>query len=476
MAKSSSQVADFPPAFMHRMETLLGEEFPAFLAALHGTPPTGLRVNTLKLNPEQFEAISPFKLAPVPWCASGFTLEQIPPGAQTPGKHPYHAAGVYYLQEPSAMAAAELLNPQPGELVLDLAAAPGGKATHLAALMQNQGLLVTNEIHPKRVWDLAENLERWGARHAVITNETPERLAAQLGGIFDRVLVDAPCSGEGLFRKNPPARSEWNPNLIQGCATRQRTILEAAAGLVKPGGRLAYTTCTFNPDENEGSLAHFLDRHLDFEIVKIESTHHSSPGRADWLEEPAPRNLAGAVRMWPHRVNGEGHFIAVLQRTGIQHYRAVDKFTPEKPGKEIGRAFEEFCVTTGLDLPADLRLSLHGSYLYHSPPEFPDLGKLQAIHPGWWLGVWKKNRFEPSHALAIGLTVNDILSRIDLSLENPAPVYAYLRGESLPLETLVNHPAGDGWSVVTVNGFPLGWAKLVQGIAKNFYPRGLRWS
>ena len=185
-----------------------------------------------------------------------------------PGKHPYHAAGLYYLQDPSAMAVAELLDPQPGERVLDLAAAPGGKATHIAAKMQGQGLLVANEIHPKRAWELAGNLERWGAINVAITNETPERLAERFEDFFDRVLVDAPCSGEGMLRKGEAARVEWAPELVHGCALRQTTILEQAARLVRPGGRLVYSTCTFNPEENEGTVARFLDTHPEFELIE----------------------------------------------------------------------------------------------------------------------------------------------------------------------------------------------------------------
>ena len=243
------------------MERLLGGEYPAFLASYAERPSVGLRVNTLKTTPEVFHQIAPFELAPVPWCAAGFTIVGDDIEA---GKHPFHAAGLYYLQDPSAMAVAELLDPQPGERVLDLASAPGGKATHIAAQMQGQGLLVANEIHPKRAWELASNLERWGAANVTITNETPERLAERFEGFFDRVLVDAPCSGEGMMRKGEAARVEWASELIHGCALRQSGILEHAARLVQPGGRLVYSTCTFNPEENEGTVARFLAAHPEF--------------------------------------------------------------------------------------------------------------------------------------------------------------------------------------------------------------------
>ena len=248
---------------MHR---LLGDEFTPFLARYDQPASVGLRVNTLKLLPEAFQALSPFSLSPIPWCPAGFeSCSAISvTGAAQPGKHPYHAAGLYHLQEPSAMAVAGLLDPQPGERVLDLSAAPGGKATHLSALMQNEGLLVANEIHPRRAWELFENTERWGARNVAITNATPRQLADHFGEFFDKVLVDAPCSGEGMFRKSEASRREWSPELAQSCAIRQGAILDQAARLVRPGGKLAYSTCTFAPEENESANAGFLEKHLEF--------------------------------------------------------------------------------------------------------------------------------------------------------------------------------------------------------------------
>ena len=259
-----------PPAFLARMQRLLGDEYPAFLASYDQPPTSGLRANTLKLSAAAFQAISPYPLAPLPWCPSGFLIESQPASTPLPpGKHPYHAAGLYYLQDPSAMAAAEVLAPRPGEKVLDLSAAPGGKSTHLAALMGNQGLLVANEIHAQRAWDLAENLERCGVRIAAITNETPARLAEHFGAFFDRVLVDAPCSGEGMFRKSEAARREWQPEMPAACAARQSAILEEAARLLRPGGHLAYTTCTFAPEEDEAVIGHFLASHPDFTLLPI---------------------------------------------------------------------------------------------------------------------------------------------------------------------------------------------------------------
>jgi len=238
------EACNLQPLFIKRMKYMLGEESSEFFSSFSKPPIIGLRVNTLKLSTESFLKISPFPLIPVQWCSSGFIVSS----DYQPGKHPYHAAGLYYLQEPSAMAVAELLGPKPGERVLDLTAAPGGKATHIAALMNNKGILVANEVHPRRVWTLAENLERFGVRNATILNETPENLLNNFLSFFDRVLVDAPCTGEGMFRRSESARNDWSEQIIYGSATRQLNILGSAAKLVRPEGFLVYSTCTFSPE------------------------------------------------------------------------------------------------------------------------------------------------------------------------------------------------------------------------------------
>ena len=467
------------------MARLLGDEYPAFLASYDMPPSVGLRVNTLKIAPEVFRQIAPFELAPVPWCAAGFTIvgEDV-----EPGKHPYHAAGLYYLQDPSAMAVAELLDPQPGERVLDLASAPGGKATHIAAKMQGQGLLVANEIHPKRAWELAGNLERWGAANVAITNETPERLAERFEDFFDRVLVDAPCSGEGMLRKGEAARVEWAPELVHGCALRQTAILEQAARLVRPGGRLAYSTCTFNPEENEGTIARFLDAHPEFELIEPLRPPGSSPGRPDWLSVGAglaPAQGAGhpqgeaptdsradltrAVRLWPHLAPGEGHFVAVLRKHDAEPATATPRpWRPARLPRPAEAAYRTFCAEHLAGAPAGERLALVGTYLYALEGALPDLTGLRFLHPGRWLGTLMKDRFEPSHALALALPRESARRIVSLAPHDPA-LAAYLRGESF-------RSAGEaGWVLLCVDGYPLGWGKRVAGILKSHYPRGLRW-
>ena len=457
----------FPPLFLSRMQRQLGDEYDAFLASYHQPPDIGLRVNTLKLSPEEFESISPFQLTPIPWAPAGFIL----PSDSRPGKHPYHTAGLYYLQDPSAMAVAELLAPQPGERVLDLAAAPGGKATHIAALMAGQGLLVVNDLNFRRAQVLAKSLERWGACNVVVLNESPPRLVEHLGAYFDRVLVDAPCSGEGMFRKEPAERTKWMPKLVESCAVRQDAILLEAAKLVRPGGILAYATCTFAVEEDEGAIARFLTSHPEFELINPPRFPGFSAGRADWLGESAAQSqaLQHTVRLWPHRAPGEGHFVAILKKNNPENHKPITPapLLPYSLPLEQKQYFQLFLNETLNWQPPEDRLSLMGSHLYHIPGDCPDLSGLKVIHWGWWLGMLKKKRFEPSHALAMGLRAEEVRHTLPLTLDKPA-AHNYLRGEVL------SSPGVDGWVLVTLDGYPLGWGKRVQGRLKTHLPSWLR--
>ncbi len=458
-----------PPAFLERMQSLLGREYPDFLACYDAPPNVGLRVNLLKLTADDFRRLSPFGLEPVPWTAEGFRLTD----ESQPGKHPYHAAGLYYLQEPAAMAATDALDPQPGERVLDLAASPGGKTTHIASRMQNTGLLVANEIRTKRIPALAGNLERWGVRNALITNEPPERLSDRLPGFFDRVLVDAPCSGEGMFRKEPDVRAEWNPEGIAGYAARQRLILAFAARLVHPGGVLVYSTCTFAPEENESVIASFLDENRDFALDPgLPPLPGLASARPEWIQPQRSDVWLGAARIWPHLSPGEGHFIARLKRVsgdkGPSIRRASLPVPPRPALDDFNRFISNYCsLNTAHWSPVTERLALLGPRLYHVPPETPDLSGLRISSPGWWLGEAKKGRFEPSHALAMALRADDARLRLDLPADD-GRVSAYLRGQTIAASL------PDGWTLVTVDGFPLGWGKAVNGVLKNHYPAGLR--
>ncbi|RPI34912.1 MAG: hypothetical protein EHM70_01320 [Chloroflexota bacterium] len=459
-----SLLQEIHPEYFGRMQRLLGADFESFFEQYRQPLPTGLRVNKLKLSPQAFAALAPFDLAPLPGIEAAFTVS----GDEQPGKHPYHSAGLYYLQDPSAMVAAQLLDPQPGERVLDLSASPGGKATQIASLMKGEGILVANEVDPKRAWDLAENLERWGVRRLAITNAAPAQMAAQLEASFDRVLVDAPCSGEGMFLKSASARLQWTPALVQSCALRQQSILHAAARMIKPGGRLVYATCTFAPEENEAVIGHFLDQHPDFELVEPAHLPGFAPGRPGWASA-SNLDLHKTVRLWPHLWPGGGQFIAVLRSTRRGNVQPPEEKISKGLPREAGKLFEVFYDETLLEAPPIRNLHLVGSYVYAVPEGMPDLGALKAIHPGWWLGTVRKNRFEPSHALALALDAANARRVVNLA-SNGAEIRPYLRGETLDSE-------GDsGWVLVCVDGFPAGWGKRAGGKIKNHYPHGLRLS
>ncbi len=458
--------------FLERMSHFLGDEFPAFAEALTHDPMHGLRVNTLKLSADEFQKITPFPLGDkVAWCDSAFSLPPTPPmnekqEGKEPGKHPYHLAGLYYLQDPSAMSAAELLSPQPGERILDLAASPGGKTTHIASLMQGKGLLVANEIKTKRLNHLMVNVTRWGTGNVVVINETPERLADHFGAYFDRVLVDAPCSGEGMFRKDMGARLDWSEKMVAGCAVRQTNIMRVAAHLVRPGGHLLYTTCTFAPEEDEAVVARFLQEHPDFEVEALPLLQGFMPGHPEWMGlEAAAYPTRGAVRLFPHRVTGEGHFACLLKcKDGSSNDLTIPWRRIKVPPSELKlwQTFRE--ETLDVDFPSE-RVQLQGERLYFMPEGIPDMKGLRVSVPGIWLGNVKKDRFEPAHPLAAYLRPGQINNQIALRTDS-REMAAYLRGESLPAE------GRPGWTLVTADGWPLGWGKRVQGVVKNHFPRG----
>jgi NOL1/NOP2/sun family putative RNA methylase len=438
-----------------------------------------LRVTTLKIDPLNFVHLFSQSLTPITWCSSGFTFNERDGESHItlPGKHPYHTAGLYYLQEPSAMAAAEILAPQPGEKVLDLAAAPGGKSTHMACLMNNSGLLVANEIHPKRVWDLAENIERCGVTNTVVINESSQRLAEHFCNFFDRVMLDAPCSGEGMFRKSEIARKEWKSELPQSCAIRQTAILEQAAQMVKPGGCIAYTTCTFSPEENEGVIARFLDRHPEFDIKLVNRVPGLHPARPEWINLPTDHKINRAIHIWPHLTQGEGHFIALLIKDASIGRDTQDFGDREKASS--GKGYKSQNILKPLTLLDNFaqenltfsfdekRIVLEGSYVYQIPEGSPNILGLKVIHSGWWLGSIHKDRFLPSHALAKGIHVDQARHKVSLHTGD-RQVSAYMRGECFP-----NYGENE-WVLITIDGFPLGWGKRVNHVIKNYYPHGLR--
>ncbi len=455
-----------PEAFTKRMQEMLGDEYPAFLQSYEEEKKQSLRVNPLKGDKETFLSYSPFTLTPVEWEENGFYFEE----EDRPGKHPFHEAGVYYIQEASAMFPVTLLEAEKGERVLDLCAAPGGKSTQIAAAMQGKGILICNEIHPARAKILSENIERMGVTNALVVNHAPDELARHFQGYFDRILVDAPCSGEGMFRKNDEATTQWSPENVSMCAKRQDEVLFYAAQMLAPGGRLVYSTCTFAPEENEGSINRFLKEHPDFRVVKVElSTGIGSEnagiscGNPAFVENPEP-GIENTFRLWPHKLKGEGHFAAVLQKQGnlpLMTAGIVEKGIAKKDLKE----FLEF-EKAALKKPLDGTFLKFGDQIYLAPAMTPSLKGLRVLRPGLHLGTLKKNRFEPSHSLALALRTEDVTACMDLSVGGKE-VTDYLSG-------LVLEGEQAGWCLITVAGYSIGWGKGAGGRVKNHYPKGLR--
>ena len=426
-----------PEAFLQRMEAQLGSEYPAFLESLERPRAVALRFNPLKGE----RPVLPFVGAPVPWEPEGFYYDP----ETRPGLHVYHEAGVYYLQEASAMAPVALLDPKPGERVCDLCAAPGGKTTQIAGRMLGQGFLVCNEINPKRAKILSRNIERMGVANALVTNEHPETLASRFPGFFDRVLVDAPCSGEGMFRKEEAAVTDWSQETVQMCARRQREILDSAARLVRPGGRLVYSTCTFAPEEDEETVAAFLESHPEFTPEPVE---------APWF---VPGENA-SYRMWPHKLLGEGHFAAVLRKT-----QGESGEVPACPGGKCPKTWESFAKELDITLPEGKAVSF-GQSLYWAPTELPELNRLKVLRPGLELGTERKGRFEPAHALALWLKTCAVTE--SFPPESPE-MKAYLHGDVVP-------SGKKGWCLVQAGGYAIGWGKGDGSVLKNHYPKGLR--
>ena len=427
-----------PEAFLERMKRQLGDEYEDFLGSLERPRAVALRYNPLKGPAPKL----PFVGESVPWEPEGFYYD---PDSR-PGLHIYHEAGVYYLQEASAMAPVALLDPQPGEKICDLCSAPGGKTTQIAGRMMGRGFLLCNEWSPKRAKILSRNIERIAVANALVTNESTDRLAARFPGFFDRVLVDAPCSGEGMFRKEEAAITDWSQETVEMCARRQAEILHNAARMVRPGGRLVYSTCTFAPEEDELAVAAFLESHPDFEPEVIDTP---------WFV-PAPN---GGHRLWPHKLLGEGHFAAVLKKTNGEEEADI----PTVSGEKLPKEWQTFAKELGITLPPGKAVSF-GTNLFWVPEETPDLKKLKVLRPGLELGEVKKGRFEPAHALALWL--KDCANTVSFDPDSPE-MKAYLHGEVLPCGL-------QGWCLVKAGDFSIGWGKADKIQLKNHYPKGLR--
>lgn len=498
---------NLPKDFMSRMQKLLGDEAEEFFTSYQKPKAYGLRMNPLKYSSHISSKDLPFTLTPVAWAKEGFYAVS----EEHPGKHPLHEGGAYYIQEPSAMSVVSLLNPKPDDLVCDLCAAPGGKSTHIAGRLNGSGLLVSNEIFPSRAKILSQNVERLGIGNCVVCNEPPDRMAAHFPLFFDKIVVDAPCSGEGMFRKDDVAIQEWSPEQVEICADRQKMILEYADQMLVPGGVMVYSTCTFSPEEDEKMIAWFLAAHPDYVLedwrnilpdncgleggrenflrdhVNSYSDKGNSAPVSDTVdkdhactrEQTLKTQIENTLRLWPHKLQGEGHFAARLRKTGnMPDLRIKDnKKTRKKAPKDIVD-YQDFIkkfiritknnhsyTITNL-LAQGTKYQYFKDELYLIPEQMSSLQGLKVVRAGLHLGTRKKNRFEPAHALAKALTPAEVVQFQDCDYDT---ALRYLRGETISCDTTFQ-----SWTLVCYQGISLGWGKAQNGLLKNHYPKGLR--
>lgn len=452
-----------PEEFVQDMKELLGEGYDEYIASYDQPRWYGLRVNTNKISVQDFLDISPFKLAPIPWIENGFYYDG---EVEKPGKHPYYFAGLYYLQEPSAMTPANQLPIEPGDKVLDLCAAPGGKTTELGSKLQGEGLLVSNDISTSRARILLKNQELMGLTNIYVMSENPEKMINIFPQYFDKILVDAPCSGEGMFRKDHKMIKSWQESGPQVYAQIQKDLIIQAAQMLKPGGMILYSTCTFNQEENEGTIAHLLEEYPEFQVV----TQKSYSGFRNGIRGTYTcQGLEDTLRIWPQHMDGEGHFLALVQKA------ESDVLTHQKPSKQkstkVPEDLEKFWELVNFDIDPK-RLHIVEEKVYYLPSITKDMKKLRLLRNGLLLGELKKNRFEPSQAFAMSLTSSQFHQVIDFDVED-IRVIKYLKGETLLVEDLIDR-SSKGWVLVTVSGYVLGFAKIANGTLKNKYSPGWR--
>ncbi|MBP3507031.1 MAG: RsmB/NOP family class I SAM-dependent RNA methyltransferase [Lachnospiraceae bacterium] len=449
-----------PERFELRMKEMLGEEFPDYQESLDTPSFHGLRVNTSKISVDEFLRISPFSLKPVPWCSNGFYYED----TVQPAKHPYYFAGLYYIQEPSAMTPASVIPVEEGDRVLDICAAPGGKSTELAAKLNGTGLLVSNDISNSRAKALLKNLELFGVPNMLVVSEPSNVIAEHFQGFFDKILIDAPCSGEGMFRKANAMVKAWESNGVEMFVNLQQSILREMVKCLRPGGTLVYSTCTFSPEENEQAMDYLLELDSDLELVELPMYKGFDKGHPEWSLTKNPE-VQKCRRLWPHHIQGEGHFVAMLHKKEGMNGHGVNWYRPAK----IKLPEEVLEFLNGIHWDWDMsRMELQKERLYYLPEEMPNIKGLRLLRNGLFLGELKKNRFEPSQSLAMALRMEEYENAISLPVSDER-VLRYLKGETIELE------GRNGMVLFCVDGFPLGWGKLANGTLKNKYLAGWRW-
>lgn len=441
-----------PKNYIQHMKELLKDDFEAYMQSFEQERYYGLRINTNKISVEDFLKISPFQLKPIPWADNGFYYQ----GDQKPAKHPYYYAGLYYLQEPSAMLPAQVLPIEEGEYVLDTCAAPGGKSTELAAKLQNTGLLLSNDISTSRCQGLIKNVELSGSYNTWVCSEDLVDLSKRFKETFDKILVDAPCSGEGMFRKEPHLISSWQERDDTYYPPIQKDILSCAVDMLKPGGKIVYSTCTFSIKENEEVIQDVLQRHSDLYLVPISKM----PGFASGV------GMEECVRLYPHKIKGEGHFVALLQKEGD-----ATKKICKKENISLPESFKEFLKICFFDFSKGC-FSIKNDKIIWSPQQLSEQKRWRLLRSGLICGEIKKNHFEPSQAFALALKKEEFKNTADLSVDDPG-VIKYLKGETIDIKD--QDTTSKGWILVCVDGYPLGFGKIDKGIIKNKYAKGWRW-
>ena len=466
-----TDVRQLPEAFLLKMQELLGEEFGQYLESFKEEWKPGLRVNTLKLSPGELAELVPWNLEPVPWADNGFYYDGTLDGeVLRPSKHPAYYAGLYYLQEPSAMTPAAMLPVVPGDRVLDLCAAPGGKSTELASKLKGRGMLVSNDISYSRARALLKNLELAGAANICVTSEAPEKLAGVWPEFFDKILVDAPCSGEGMFRRDEDMVKDWNEKGPEYYVPIQRQILSQAAAMLRPGGYMLYSTCTFSVEEDEENVAYVLEEFPQMQLCCLDLD--KVPGACGGF------GLSGCMRLFPHRLKGEGHFLALMRKKGGDDggKEILPPMDPGTAGKRV-RAVEKekeldaFLRQSGAEWDYE-RIVIHQDNAYYLPEGLAWNLPLRFLRTGLFLGELKKGRFEPSQALAMSMKAGQFPNTVSFPWGD-SRVLRYLKGETISLEG--DEGPVKGWCLAAMEGFPLGWAKGTGMSLKNKYYPGWRW-